>query len=319
MQTRPQKRPIACLAWASAPLKRDSEAKLTHDMWARYTRHCPWTEPTDDIQAGRSASVDAQFPAPKQRDFEVLDILCSADTAGAHARGPQPRTNDHVYHNKSRVNVSVDAVRASAGEVCCAAFGHYIFLRFKIPAVLSQEIDGSVGPTPDCVPQQMVFCPGLSRLFVTYGTSSDTSQPGAPAPSPHAVSSNTRLTDPGAQYVLNAGTQGMVACSLLMLSSRLKEFHCLLIIASALRHHLAACKAGMLRLDRNVQSARKSLIKVLSQFEVEGVIHTESAARWPEVRGALCQQLQVLKGRSHPHIHLEAIQARNNAPNSTCP
>lgn len=89
----------------------------------------------------------------------------------------------------------------------------------------------------------------------------------------------------------------MVACSLLTLSSRLKEFHCLLIIASALRHHLAACKAAMVRLDRNVQSARKALIKVLTQFEVEGVSQTDSAARWPQVRGPLCQQLQVRFGR----------------------
>lgn len=59
-----------------------------------------------------------------------------------------------------------------------AAFGHYIFLRFNMPALLAQELDGHVGHAPDCVPQQMVLCPGLSRLFITYGTSADTSQPG---------------------------------------------------------------------------------------------------------------------------------------------
>jgi len=85
----------------------------------------------------------------------------------------------------------------------------------------------------------------------------------------------------------------MVACSLLMISSRLKELHCLLLIASALRHHMAACKAAMLRVDRSVQSARKALVKVMSQFEVEGVAQTEASARWPHVRGALRQELQV--------------------------
>lgn len=91
----------------------------------------------------------------------------------------------------------------------------------------------------------------------------------------------------------------MVACSLLMLSSRLRELHCLLIIASALRHHLAACKAAMQRLDRNVQAARKALIKVLAQFEVEGVMQTDSAARWPLVSAALRQELQVRRPQPH--------------------
>lgn len=72
----------------------------------------------------------------------------------------------------------IESVRVTAGEVCMAAFGHYIFLRFNMPTLLAQELDGHVGHAPDCVPQQMVLCPGLSRLFITYGTSADTSQPG---------------------------------------------------------------------------------------------------------------------------------------------
>lgn len=93
----------------------------------------------------------------------------------------------------------------------------------------------------------------------------------------------------------------MLACSLLMISSRLKELHCLLIIASALRHHMAACAAAMTRVDRSVQAARKALVKVLSQFEVEGVVQSEATSRWPRVRGPLRQELQVRPHRRRGH------------------
>lgn len=91
MQTRPQtEHGIACLAWASAPLKGSSDARLTHDMWNRFTRHCPWQDNGGVEQANTPAATkgasDNKAPALKQRDFEVMDILCIADTAGTALR-----------------------------------------------------------------------------------------------------------------------------------------------------------------------------------------------------------------------------------------
>lgn len=85
MQTRPQtEHGIACLAWASSPLKGSSDARLTHDMWNRFTRHCPWEDNGGAEQATPAAkgAADNKAPPLKQRDFEVMDILCIADTAG---------------------------------------------------------------------------------------------------------------------------------------------------------------------------------------------------------------------------------------------
>jgi hypothetical protein len=67
-----------------------------------------------------------------------------------------------------------------AGEVCLAAFGHYIFLKVYLPKILKTPIGGVVGPAPKCVAQTMLLCPAISRLFITYGTCTDTSKPGAP-------------------------------------------------------------------------------------------------------------------------------------------
>lgn len=59
-----------------------------------------------------------------------------------------------------------------------AAFGHYTFLKFSLHDVLKTPMDGVVGPTPKCVPQTMLLCPAISRLFITYGMQAETSKAG---------------------------------------------------------------------------------------------------------------------------------------------
>jgi hypothetical protein len=50
-------------------------------MWRRYTRHCACDERAEE-GIPSIAALDSKGPALTQRDFEVLDILCSADKAG---------------------------------------------------------------------------------------------------------------------------------------------------------------------------------------------------------------------------------------------
>lgn len=71
-----------------------------------------------------------------------------------------------------------ETISLCAGDICLAAFGHYTFLKFSLHDVLKTPINGVVGPTPKCVPQTMLLCPAISRLFVTYGTQAETSKAG---------------------------------------------------------------------------------------------------------------------------------------------
>jgi hypothetical protein len=56
-------------------------------MWNRFTRHCP--RPDNGVNGAEQANTpasknvaDNKVPYLKQRDFEIMDILCIADTTG---------------------------------------------------------------------------------------------------------------------------------------------------------------------------------------------------------------------------------------------
>lgn len=60
-------------------------------MWNRYTRHCPWQGNSEADQAHTASAKgapDNKAPPLKQRDLEVMDILCMADTAGVALPAP---------------------------------------------------------------------------------------------------------------------------------------------------------------------------------------------------------------------------------------
>ena len=102
MQSKPQDAAICCLTWTSMPLKKDADFRLCHNMISRFTRHCPPDEGDEAQGEGSSKEGAAARPTRKpdgaprlvQRDYEVLDILCSASCKGALRRsavlGPTP-------------------------------------------------------------------------------------------------------------------------------------------------------------------------------------------------------------------------------------
>jgi hypothetical protein len=87
-QAIPQESAIVCITWMSLPAKQQSNAPLTHDMTARYMRHCPLDETFAESKGSSNGSsaapaVDAKaVPRLVKHDFDALDILCTADTAG---------------------------------------------------------------------------------------------------------------------------------------------------------------------------------------------------------------------------------------------
>jgi hypothetical protein len=87
VQSKPHAYAISCLTWVSMPIKKASDFQLAHDMTSRYQRHCPWADAaaTGDAEAGAAPASTAQEHRPRltKRDYEVMDVLGSADTAGA--------------------------------------------------------------------------------------------------------------------------------------------------------------------------------------------------------------------------------------------
>ena len=91
VQSKPHDAAIGSLTWRSLPMKKASDFQLAHDMTSRYTRHCPRDEVADPT-AKEGSSAQAPPPTLKEpprlvpRDYEVLDVLCSADVSGARMR-----------------------------------------------------------------------------------------------------------------------------------------------------------------------------------------------------------------------------------------
>lgn len=78
MQSRILDCPIACLTWTATRLRDPKAVSLAHDMLRRYRRMCP--PAAEDSASGMAGPGCTPDLAPL--DFEVLNILCSADTAG---------------------------------------------------------------------------------------------------------------------------------------------------------------------------------------------------------------------------------------------
>jgi hypothetical protein len=222
MQSKPQDNAIVCLTWTSMPLKKASDFRLCHNMMSRYTRHCPSDEETgapqtqDQGKAGvRAAQSEGQAPRLVKRDYEILDILCSADAAGAlpfqhlemyatlgnegdgrHEQGqakglalhehPAILQGSHLSRAHRFRSFSVPGLtyafvhvrvryidKLGAGEVVLSAFGHFTLLSFQLAKLLRSPISGRTGPHPKCTAQRLLLCPEVSRLFVVYGSGSE--------------------------------------------------------------------------------------------------------------------------------------------------
>jgi hypothetical protein len=102
----------------SLPGKQQNISPLTHDMMARYMRHCPLGEAFSESKGSSDSPlapvVDSKgTPRLVRRDFDVLDILCTADTAGDSLMHCCALRVCLVYPTKSSVN----SVHASYLEV----------------------------------------------------------------------------------------------------------------------------------------------------------------------------------------------------------
>lgn len=246
VQTRAQEQPIACLAWSSTRLRDKEGSQLVHDMRNRYLRVCPRVPKDAADNDAPAAATDSKAPQLVERDFEVLDILGSADTAG---------------------NVSL------------SAFGHYPILSFSLAKTLKTPIGQRAGPAPKSEPQQLALCPALSRLFITYGTSADTSR---------------------------GGTLGLAVCSLHSLSSQLSELHGALLVAAALRNLMLDCKAAAARLFRTLASARSVFVKLFALYS-DGESIAEPARKWDATRDVLRHSLLAVLVRGIVSPAMEAF------------